>query len=286
MAYGVEQKSRNVAVVRIPYTTRFEQKFLLTADRHWDNPQSNWELQKRHLDLAKRYKAGVIDIGDFFCAMQGKFDKRSKKGDLRPEHKRDDYLDALVETATEFFAPYAEQFITIGMGNHETSILKKHETNLTNGLVASLNRQGGKIYNGGYSGWVNFECVNERSGRVDSKKLWYIHGYGGGGPVTRGVIQTNRKAVYLPDADIVISGHTHDEWIMPISRNRLGADNKQFLDEQMHVQIPTYKDEYSDGYLGYHVETGKPPKPIGAIWMRIFKEDSRSPIEVDFYKAR
>lgn len=286
MVFTVEQKSRNVAVVRIPYTNRFEQKFLLTADRHWDNPHSNWELQARHLDLAKRYRAGVIDIGDFFCAMQGKFDKRSKKGDLRPEHKRDDYLDALVETATDFFAPYAKQFIVIGEGNHETAILKNHETSLINGLVANLNRAGGAVYNGGYSGWVVFEFHNQRTGEVDTKRLWYIHGYGGGGPVTRGVIQTNRKAVYLPDPDIVISGHTHDEWIMPISRARLDSNHKPYLDEQMHVQIPTYKDEYGDGYGGFHIEKGRPPKPIGAIWMRIFKEDSKSPIEVDFNKAR
>lgn len=287
MVFSVEQKSRNVAVVRIPYTSRFEQKFLLTADRHWDNPHSNHELQRRHLDLAKRYKAGVIDIGDFFCAMQGKFDTRSQKGDLRPEHKRDDYLDALVETASEFFAPYAKQFIMIGMGNHETSILKRHETNLTNGLVSSLNnRMYTSIYNGGYSGWISFECMDEKTQKVVKKRLWYIHGYGGGGPVTRGVIQTNRKAVYLPDADIVISGHTHDEWIMPIGRARLSEDNGQYLDEQMHVQIPTYKDEYADGFEGFHIEKGRPPKPIGAIWMRIFKEDSRSPIQVEFTRAR
>lgn len=286
MVYTVEHKSRNVAIVRVPYITRFEQKFLLTADRHWDNPHSNWEMQARHLDLAKRYKAGVIDIGDFFCAMQGKYDKRSKKDDLRPEHKRTDYLDALVETAEKFFKPYASQFIMIGMGNHETSILEKHETNLTNNLVNRLNHHGGNVYNGGYSGWISFEFVHERQGHVIQKRLWYIHGYGGGGPVTRGVIQTNRKAVYLPDPDIVISGHTHDEWIMPISRTRLTVDNRQYLDEQIHVQIPTYKDEYNDGYEGFHIEKGRPPKPIGAIWMRFFKEDARSPIEVDFTKAR
>ncbi len=49
----------------------------------------------------------------------------------------------------------------------------------------------------------------------------YHHGYGGGGPVTKDVIQTNRRAVYLPDANIVISGHTHDRWIVPVTRNRI-----------------------------------------------------------------
>jgi hypothetical protein len=287
MVYTVEQKNRNVAMVTVPYDRKFEQKFLLTADRHWDNPHSDQRLQKRHLDLAKRYGAGVIDIGDLFCAMQGKYDKRSRKEDLRPEHKVNDYLDALVSTATDFFAPYAENIITLGMGNHETSVLDKHETNLTSNLVTSLNhRMKTKIYNGGYSGWVIFRFLNKRTGHEHFKKLWYIHGYGGGGPVTRDVIQSNRKAVYLPDADVVISGHTHDEWMLPIVRARITDNGDQYLHEQMHVKIPTYKDEYNNGFDGFHIEKGRPPKPIGAIWMKFHKESITSKIEVDFSKAR
>ncbi len=287
MVYTVEQKARNVAIVTIPYDQKFEQKFLLTSDRHWDNPHSDQNLQKRHLELAKRYQAGVIDIGDLFCAMQGKYDKRSKKDDLRVEHKVPDYLDALVHTATDFFAPYAVNIITLGMGNHETGILKHHETNLTNNLVNSLNqRKQTKIYNGGYSGWLIFKFLHKRTGKVQFKKLWYIHGYGGGGPVTRDLIQTNRKAVYTPDADIVITGHTHDEWIMPIVRQRITDDGVQYLHEQVHVKIPTYKDEYNDGFDGFHIEKGRPPKPVGAIWMKFHKETATSKIEVDFSKAR
>lgn len=248
---------------------------------------SNHELQKRHLTQAKKKHAGVIDIGDFFCAMQGKFDKRGKKGDLRPEHKVDDYLDALVRTASDFFEPFARQFIVIGMGNHETGILKHHETNLTSNLVVELNRRtGSTVYNGGYSGWVVFKFINTRTKEVQIRKLWYIHGYGGGGPVTRGVIQTNRKAVYLPDADIVLSGHTHDEWVMPIGRVKLDSEHRVVHDEQVHVQIPTYKDEYKDGFEGFHIEKGRPPKPVGAIWLTFKKEDRHSPISFDFTRAK
>ncbi len=285
--YTVEQQSRNVSVVKVKYKGKFQQRFLLTGDRHWDNPLSDWSLQKRHLIQAKKYNAGVIDVGDLFCAMQGRFDKRSNKSALRPEHQVDDYLDALIRTASKFFGPYARQFILIAMGNHETKILKNHETNLTNSLVERLNEeQGSSIYNGGYSGWVVFEFEDERTGQKSTTRLWYIHGYGGGGPVTRGVIQSNRKAVYLPDAQIVLSGHTHDEWIVPISRARLDDQHIHYVDEQVHVQVPTYKNEYADGYGGWHIETGKPPKPIGALWLNFHKDDAGSSIQFDFLRAK
>lgn len=243
-------------------------------------------MQRRHLDQAKRHKAGIIDIGDFFCAMQGKFDKRASKSSVRFEHQVDDYLDSLVRTAVDWFGPYAKQFIMIGMGNHETSILKKHEVNLTTRLVEALNEQrDSTIYNGGYSGWVVFELFDEKTKETTTIRLWYIHGYGGGGPVTRGVIQSNRKAVYLPDANIVLSGHTHDEWIVPISRTRICLTTHQHIvDEQLHVQVPTYKDEYADGYGGWHIETGKPPKPTGALWL-CFNNDAEK-VSFDILRAK
>lgn len=282
----MDQRSRNVAIVTIPFRKSLDQKFLLTADRHWDNTLSNWELQQKHLQEAVAHRAGIFDFGDLFCAMQGKFDKRSDKDNLRSIHCQGDYLDSLVTTAADFMEFAAKRIIMLGMGNHETSILKKHETNLTNRLADELNvRKGTNIYNGGYSGWVIFRLHNLDTDDITTKKLWYIHGYGGGGPVTRGVIQTNRRSVYLPDADFVITGHTHDEWIVPIQRNRIDDDGYQYLEEQVHVQVPTYKDEYADGWGGFHIETGKPPKPIGAMWLQFVKTRSGQ-LEYHFSRAR
>ncbi len=283
--FRTEQKG-NVSIVRIDYDETFEQRFLLTADRHWDNPHSDQDMQKRHLDEALRVGAGIIDIGDFFCAMQGKFDKRADKSSVRPEHQSGDYLDALVNTATDFFLPYARSFIRISPGNHETSVQKRCETDLTTRLVSLLNeRSGGSIHRGGYAGWVMWEFV-DGSGSVDRKKLWYIHGYGGGGPVTRGVIQTNRRAVYNPDADIIITGHIHEEWEVPITRSRLGDDGEQYDDEQLHIQVPTYKNEYRDGSAGWSVERGMPPKPVGATWLTFRKEKAGARIEVIRSRAK
>lgn len=41
--------------------------------------------------------------------------------------------------------------------------------------------------------------------------------------------------------------------------------------EGWHVQIPSYKEEYKDGDGGYHVENGRPAKPIGAYWMTLYR---------------
>ena len=116
-----------------------------------------------------------------------------------------------------------------------------------------------------------------------SKNLKYFHGAGGGGPVTRGVIQTNRQAVYLPDADIVVNGHTHDAWYMPIQRERISDQGIIYQDIQHHIRTTSYKDEYKDGKGGWHVETWRPPKPIGAAWLRFYYEsvDSRGTIKVE-----
>jgi hypothetical protein len=39
--------------------------------------------------------------------------------------------------------------------------------------------------------------------------------------------------------------------------------------------LPTYKEEYGDGSGGYHIEKGRPPKPLGGAWLT-FKKESHS----------
>ena len=267
----VIEKSRNVHFIKHQLkSTKEEDSFwvLLSFDRHHDNPKSDNVMEKRHLELARKRNAIIIDGGDLFCAMQGKYDPRSDKRDLKPEHQTGDYLDKLVSTAADFYGPYADLFAVMAPGNHETAISKRHETNLTERLVTMLNdRHGTNIRVGGFSGWIKFqimvwsECL--------TTNMWYHHGYGGDAPVTKGVIQTNRQSVYLPDAHIVATGHTHNEWQFPIPRIRLSDKGKVYHDEQLHLKVPSYKEEYVDGYGGWHIERGGPPKPTGAVWLRM-----------------
>jgi hypothetical protein len=286
MTYSVLPKSGNVTIIRVEYDGILNQDFLLTADRHWDNPDSKWKMQRKHLKEARIRGAGVLDFGDFFCAMQGKYDKRSNKEHVRRIHQKDDYLDSLVTTASDWFLEDADLFIRIARGNHDTSIMLKHETDLIARLVNSLNqRRGTDIHAGGYSGFIQFVFVNTQTGKTKRINLWYIHGYGGGGPVTKGTIQSNRRAVYSPDAEIIVTGHIHEEWDLTISRLRINSRGQQYKDEQLHIQLPTYKEEYRDGSKGWHVEGGNPPKPIGAKWL-IFKTDSDGKITFDTERAK
>jgi hypothetical protein len=180
-----------------------------------------------------------------------------------------------VQTATEFYGPYADLFTVIGRGNHDTNIATRHGTDLISNLVYALNtRHSGQCFAGGYGGWVRFQFVIQTTVR-QTLLLKYFHGGGGGGPVTRGVIDTNRQAVYLPDADIVANGHTHDMYVVPIKRERLSAAGTVEHDIVWYLRTSTYKDEYGDGFGGWHVEKKGAPKPLGCIWGRLFYEDGK-----------
>lgn len=264
--YTFEHSHRNVVTVRCDGKIGTSFRFLLRSDAHHDNPKCDQALERRHLAEAVESGAGIIDAGDLFCMMQGKYDKRADKSACRFEHQSGDYIDAVIRTAAEFYQPFAHHFIVIGEGNHESAIRKRHETDPTTRLVERINTEAkSQIQRGGYGGWVRF--MFHRNTWQDSRILHYYHGTGGGGPVTRGVIQTNRLAVFNPDADIVLTGHTHDEWILPITRQRLSNAGVPYHDEQLHVRTPGYKDAWDDGYGGWETERMLGPKPKGAAWL-------------------
>jgi hypothetical protein len=279
MPWRVREHARNVHSICFDHCRAgWEQYVLLQSDEHFDNPHCNRTLYRKHLDEALARRAPVIKYGDLFCAMQGKYDKRGSKSSVRPEDNGDNYLDALVANCARWHAPYASILALAGPGNHETSILKHHETHLTERFVEQIRSTtpASPLRVGGFSGWVRFMC--RRGRQSGSFRLWYHHGYGGGGPVTRGVIQTNRRAVYA-EADIITTGHIHDEYIVPIQRIRLNDMNQIEQVRQLHLCTPGYKDEYADGYGGWHIERGGPPKPTGAIWLRFWYQGHRFHVE-------
>lgn len=246
----------------------WERWFLVLADVHWDNPHCRRDIFKRHLDQAKERNAQIFVFGDFFCAMQGKYDPRASKADLRAEHQVNNYLDALVDTAAEYLKPYRENIALLCPGNHETSVLKRQESNLTQRLGKALDASVG-----GYSGFVRFLMSRGESGRT-SRSMYYHHGHGGGGPVTKGTIQSARRAAMLGDCDYVVSGHIHEQWLMNIPQLRLTTSGNIETVNQYHVCTATYKDEFTlDG--GFHVEGGRPPKPLGGWWLRMFWDAGR-----------
>lgn len=270
----LERTAPSVLTLRFPeVSSGWEQWVLLTSDHHWDNPLCDRDLLRAHLDKAVQRNAVILIFGDLFCAMQGKHDPRRSLGDVRPEHYPDgtkqgpSYLDLLASTAAEFYGPYAPNIALISEGNHEASVRENCGVSLLSNLAHRLNSDhGGQVTVGPYSGWVRFFTTVNKSKNY-TRKLKYHHGSGGGGAVTRGVIQTNRQAVYLPDADIVVNGHTHDAWVVPVSRDRITDSGVPFRDVLWFARTPSFKNEY--GANGFADQRWHPPKPLGSIWMRL-----------------
>jgi hypothetical protein len=263
----------------------WEQWVMLSADRHHDNPACNRRLERRHLEQAAERGALIVDAGDLFCAMQGKYDPRSSMDEIRPEDVGEDYLDRIVTHAAEDYGPFAANWLVIGVGNHESNVRSRHGTDLISNLVHRLNADySAHVHMGGYGGWVRFMFTMNRTKR-QSLRLKYYHGFGGGGPVTRGTIQSNRQAVFQPDADVVLNGHIHESNLVSIARERLTAAGKVHRDLIRFARTPGYKDEYGDGSAGWAVRVGQGPKPVGCIWMRMFYDATLSRVEIELTEA-
>lgn len=261
--YHVEEQGDILGVRMAGLRVGWERWFLLTSDWHWDNPYAKERLLRRHFDEAVERDAGIIAIGDLLCVMQGKDDPRGSKSKVKEKHKKDDYFTAVEDDTVDMLERYKENIVGLGTGNHESAVLKHHEINLISRIAKRLD-----VRYLGYAGFIRF-LFSAEQGRRSSRTMFYTHGDGGGGPVTRGTIDSARKAVWLPDADFVVRGHIHESWQISIPRTRVSNSGRVYNDEQLHICLPTYKDEF-DMRGGYHIEKGRGPKPLGGAWMRFY----------------
>lgn len=276
--WQVVEKARNIHEFRLleSLDSGKEAWLLWMADEHWDNPKCDLDLLKQHHAEAAARGALIVKVGDTFCAMQGKGDPRGDKDSLRPEHQRGNYLDVLVSTAADWYSPWKANIALVGLGNHETSVYRHYETCLVDRLCQSLRDKGGIAHKGGYSGWVR--VMLPRCKQSFSHRVFYHHGFGGGGPVTKGLIDFNRMAEYV-DADSFISGHVHWKNCTPVERMRLN-DASTLQRDQMHfIRCGTYKDEFADGHAGFHVERGRGPRPLGGWWQRFSMKNQALRVE-------
>lgn len=259
-------------------------EFLLISDIHFDNPKCDRKLLKRHLDEAKKRNAQVFINGDLFCVMQGLSDKRHAKGDLMERHKGSNYFDLVIEDACEFFAPYKDIIYMVGYGNHENSVIKRGEFDIIANFVSRMKYEhGANIQVGGYGGWIVFQLSSGTRNATFNMK--YIHGYGGGGAVTKGVIQNHRMMTMIQGADVIWMGHVHElyhhrDMVEVLDfHSKTGYKVKQKTVH--HIRTSTYKEEYSDGTQGWHVERGSPVKPLGGYWMKLHASLDSRPVRKD-----
>jgi hypothetical protein len=246
----------------------WEQWLLLVSDQHHDNQFCDRKLEREHLDLALERNALILSFGDTFCAMQGKYDPRKSQEALRPEDRGDNYLNLIVDHAAEDYSKYAANWLLLGQGNHEYNIVNRHGFDLLSALAQQMRRNDGcRVEAGGVQGWVRI--IGKYGTRPFQIKLRYHHGAGGtDAPVTRGVIQTNRQSVYLPDADIVCNGHNHEAYALPVKRERISNKGTPYYDCVHFVRTPGYLSVYSTNQ--WNDQKMQSPKPVGCIWARLY----------------
>jgi len=256
-------QSAQVVTVRIEdITADWEQWFLLTSDVHFDSLYCKRDKLKWDFEQAKKKNAGIIIAGDWYDAMQGRADPRREMDDLRPEFRRSDYYDFVVTESARFLDSYKDNLVMISHGNHETSVITHAGTDLTERLVGELRRNGSPVCKGGYGGWIKFMLI---FGTRKSINMKYHHGKTGNAPVTKGLIEANRQATYLPDADVVLNGHNHEKYIVEQPRERLSNKGKVYEDSLWFIRTAGYKGGYIEGEK-FSVEKGS-PKPTGSVWM-------------------
>ena len=243
--------------------------FLLLSDVHFDSVKCHRELLTKHLDEAKEKGAKVLVFGDWFDLMQGMYDPRRSYSGLRPEYKSINYLDAVIEDSIEYLKPYAENFVFIGRGNHETNIEKRLSTSPIDRLCQGL----GGVTPGPYSGWIMLRII--RGTFQERFNLHFHHGYGGNAPRSKGVLNADIDQKEWPDADIIVSGHTHQKWHLPISVERINEKGNLREETVHHLKLGSYK--MLDRFAGWEVEKGFAQPRLGGWWM--YFEKQRMPSE-------
>jgi len=270
-------KDDNVHTIKFPYSSNsLEQHVLLCSDVHFDNAKCDQKLFLKHCQLAKERNAPIIVFGDVLDLMQSKSDRRQSKKALRDEHKRDDYLNAVIEDTAEKLSGYP--FAVISKGNHETSIISHHGVDMIKILAREL-----ECHAGGYRGFIKFafemQAANS-TGNRQTIKMFYDHGSGGGGPVTKGTIKSARRSDMVDGVDIIASGHIHEAWVL----ERLKFTERSgrvYHKTVFHVQCPTYKEEIGSGSSGWANEKTFPPKPLGGWWLKFSLKSKRIKISLE-----
>jgi len=235
-------------------------RLLFISDVHFDNVKCDRALLTRHLDQALADNAGVFIFGDWFDLMQGMYDPRRSYSGLRPEYKSITYLDDVIEDSANYLFKYAPVLHFISRGNHETNIEKRLSTSPIDRLCQLLGRN---VTPGPYSGWIRLQGMRGQH-QTSNPLLHFHHGYGGNAPRSKGVLNVDIDQKEWPDADIIVSGHTHQKWHVPITVERVTPKMQIRESAVHHLKLGSYKK--LDRVAGWEVEKGFQQPRLGGWW--------------------
>lgn len=257
--------SRTVHSVDVNFTKRGDSRhFLFISDVHYDSIKCDRDLLHRHLDEAQELGAGVFIFGDLFDLMQGRFDPRGNYADLRPEYKSCTYVDEVIQDVGEKLSAYSDVIRFISKGNHETNIEKRMMVSPIDRVAQIINGAGGHVEVGGYAGWLVVQAHRNLSGRRRFN-VHYHHGYGGGAKRSKGILGADIDQKDFPDADLILRGHDHQKWHLPVTVDRLTQSYNIRQSTVHHLRLGSYK-KLGDRYAGWAVERNFATPRLGGWW--------------------
>ena len=264
----------NAAAITLEIPAKNKQKFtlMLSSDIHFDSVLCDIDLFTKHLRMAEEKQAPVLIAGDFFDAMQGHDDPRRSIEELKTKYKVSHYFDAIVLEASEFLRQFKIPLYIIALGNHETSVLRKINTNLCERLAYDLRLHQQPAEAMGYWGYVRIMFKYNKGAGNGSKMLYYHHGSSTSAPVTRGVIQTARQGAYLHAPDVVLNGHNHQAYCMPIQVERVSQKTMTpYTESVWYLRTPGYKMSPGDSLQtwGYGAERHRSSTPRGCMFLNL-----------------
>lgn len=189
------------------YSKQKEFKFSLFSDLHGDAKHCQKDKLIKNLKWAYDNTEGILLNGDIYSCLLPKDFKRFTLASALAV--RDDILDYIEDYVfDEVLKPFADKIIFIGMGNHESSVLKFHGTNPLNTLRRQIKTAGGKCVMGDYQNIIRLHFSHGENGRVRCYDIWACHGMGAGAKRSRGALEWD--IVYSRfDARLYWMGHNH-----------------------------------------------------------------------------
>jgi hypothetical protein len=98
------------------------------------------------------------------------------------------------------------------------------EIKVNEGIVALLySKTGSSVYNGGYSGFLvfNFDASTEAGNKRSSEVVANYHHGSSSGKSSANLLAHERRASFVTDADILLTGHSHTFYNQTVARLRL-----------------------------------------------------------------
>lgn len=215
-------------------------QYAVFSDLHIGSKEFDGASLKRDLEKCKDNDAKVIINGDTMDLILLQDLKRASASRIKPEEGQ---INQFIEEATEALIPYVAQLCIIGMGNHETSMIKHHGVDVLAWLIERLNREkkNGKIQEGHYQNFVRINFLDPKRGyKLGGRYTMFFHHFiGGNSPVSKGMIDFNRVAV-ANEADVIFGGHKHNQIITTMPYARVNEDDKIEVKNRIAVQTPPY----------------------------------------------